>query len=411
MKKWMKCFILAASVMELCIPTTAMAAQRYETSVINGISIGEINIALENIIENTDNVVIPGQTVTRTVRVLNMANPAWLRIRCDVVSDEIDNLDGVVPTLRNDAGWIYKDGYYYCKNPIPNNESVEFTSAITIPVTWTEDTAGKQFAVNITAQAVQEANFVPDFNSEQPWYGTVIETSTSTEPFHATLSSDKAFVVEFRNGSEGLIHTGDDFFSGLGTLMPGDILSDTVELYNAYNRTIDLYFTAEPMESTLAKEVQLEIKDDASNLIFSGSLSDSIKDKLIATLKSGERKTLIYTVSVPADLKNADALSSAQTKWIFMAEIRQKSNGSSGGGSSHSSVNTIITNNNNPEYPNVPEKPTEEPKKDKPFIPDTGDRAKTGFYLAGMLISLAGFIIISKRKGKKEDEEEKKDKN
>lgn len=46
---------------------------------------------------------------------------------------------------------------------------------VTIPAAWTSKAQDRVLGLTVTAEAVQAANFTPDFNSESPWGDTEIE--------------------------------------------------------------------------------------------------------------------------------------------------------------------------------------------------------------------------------------------
>lgn len=184
----------------------------------------------------------------------------------------------------------------------------------------------------LTADAVQEANFTPDWNAGDPWFGTVIETCVHTS-YDPKLAGSQVFSVVFENGADGLVKTGEDFFSNWASLMPGDTVSGQVTLKNSYRRTVTMYFKTETIaDDALLKALNLEIKN-GDTVIYSGTMDGAMAERVkIASLAMNEEAILTYTVSVPKELNNSYALSKTQTKWIFSAYMSSSSGGGGGGG-------------------------------------------------------------------------------
>ena len=159
-------------------------AAQSEVSVENNVDIGNINISLEKHGldekgEKTDfddaQVVVPGQVVDELVDIFNLANDAWVRMKVTFDDSTIDGnmLDDSLLNLGED--WVKCGDYYYCTKPVKHGESAEFLKSVSIPAEWTEAVSEKDLKINFTADAVQEKNFTPNFKSDDPWFGTVIQ--------------------------------------------------------------------------------------------------------------------------------------------------------------------------------------------------------------------------------------------
>ena len=208
-------------------------AAQSEVSVENNVDIGNINISLEKHGldekgEKTDfddaQVVVPGQVVDELVDIFNLANDAWVRMKVTFDDSTIDGnmLDDSLLNLGDD--WVKCGDYYYYTKPVKHGEAAEFLKSVSIPAEWTEALSEKDQKINFTADAVQEKNFTPNFKSDDPWFGTVIEQSV-TDAYTVPVTSNNPFSVAYEGGAAGLVKVGDDFFSNWGTLMPGDVVS------------------------------------------------------------------------------------------------------------------------------------------------------------------------------------------
>lgn len=405
------------------IPSYA-AVSRYETDIVNHVSIGDINISLNEyeldadgneIPYNNHKLVLPGDRIDKIVRVTNQANSAWLRMKIEYVSvDGIQGMSDEMLTLDSEQ-WEKIGEYWYWKQPISTDQSIDFIRDVKVPSEWDESYSGKKFSIVITAEAVQEANFTPDFTMPDPWFGTIIETCVHSS-YETTYAKDKNFLVVFEDGTKGLVQIGDDFFSGWDSLMPGDIVSDTVTLKNNYRKPITLYFhTKTVADDALLKALNLMIKN-GEQVIYDGSLAGEISKKVkLATLGEDETATLSYTLTVPAELNNDYAMASTKTRWIFSTELR--SGGSSGGGGGSGSggadpghgpgvqsgpePNVPTT----PEIPEVPGTPQDKLIFDPPKMGD--DSLGLGFWAAMMATSLCGMFLLLIGGKRKEDSDEK----
>lgn len=335
-------FIIPAMCSVLTMTPCMAYAGEYTTEVTNSVTLGDVSISLseyepdedgKEVPYQNDKQVLPGQTVDKIVRITNNANASWIRVKAEYTSEEgLDSLSDNELTLA-DGDWEKIGDYYYYKKPVAKDESVDFLKRVKIPASWDSTYAEKGFSMILTADAVQEANFTPDWNAGDPWFGTVIETCVHTS-YDPKLAGNQTFSVMFENGADGLVKTEEDFFSNWTSLMPGDTVSGQVALKNNYRRTVTMYFKTETIaDDALLKALHLEIKN-GDTVLYSGAMDGAITEKVkIASLAMNEEAVLTYTVSVPKELNNSYALSKTQTKWIFSAYMSSSSGG--GGGGSH----------------------------------------------------------------------------
>ena len=306
------------------------------TVVVNNGQMGLVSIKLSEYEydENGDEIpyidnklVAPGDKITKIARITNEAEKCWIRARLIWDSEVITDLSDDMAVIAD--GWIKRGEYYYYTKPLENGEAMDFLKAINIPNYWGNEYENQLFHCTVQADAVQYVHFTPDFDSEDPWFGTPIEVSIYDS--YGKQTTDDLFQVVYKGGSQGLVRVGDDFFSHWGILMPGDVLTDTVELKNEFEYPITMYFSIEKLvDDKLAKAIRIEIKD-GDKVIFEGSLADALNEVEIAYLKKGESKTLTYTLTVPAELQNEYALLKTKTKWIFRCKIHYPDNPNPGG--------------------------------------------------------------------------------
>ena len=62
-----------------------------------------------------------------------------------------------------------KDAYYYLTDILEHSEKITLFNEVHFPAEWTEEYAGQKIKINIQADAIQAANFTPNFDDMSPW--------------------------------------------------------------------------------------------------------------------------------------------------------------------------------------------------------------------------------------------------
>ena len=175
-----------------------------------------------------DGIVLPSQTVSKIPRITNYAETCYIRVKTTYTSEapeptatvddgattpaptEPDNYsesvqtetpnkeatitpeptdqpgDAEVPDVDHDSeaepeteyilsdeelagisdAWVQHGEYYYYTQPLKNGESADFFQSVTIPSVWSSKASDRELGLTVTAEAVQAANFTPNFDSE-----------------------------------------------------------------------------------------------------------------------------------------------------------------------------------------------------------------------------------------------------
>lgn len=161
------------------VPSGA-ATRTYSTEVTNTITTGDINISLEEFQLNPEGrripyvdgkLVVPGQRVDKIVTITNEAQKAWIRAKVEYNTK--DGLEGMSDDMLGgiSSEWKKCGDYFYYTEPVDTAETVDFFRQVVVPWEWDETCEEKGFSIGVTAQAVQAANFVPDFQTMEPWFG------------------------------------------------------------------------------------------------------------------------------------------------------------------------------------------------------------------------------------------------
>ena len=311
------------------------AAAEYSTEVENNIETGLVSIHLDQyeydsagkLLEYEDcQKVRPGARLNRLIHISNKANSAWIRLKISLkTSDTLFGFGEEMLTGMN-KGWIRRGAYYYWTKPLDKGEGVYFDNSLLIPASWSEADVCKEFQVSVSADAVQTKNYSPDFDSEDPWFGTVIEQSLY-DSYEEKEAVQNNFAVIFKGGAEGLVKTGKDFFSGWGTLMPGDTVHDEVTISSSYSAPVKIWFYTNTQASDrmndLADKVRITIRDDSS-VIYEGPLSGTVDKVLLGEYTAGSTGKISYSVYVPKELTNRYSLANARTVWVFECEVLEE---------------------------------------------------------------------------------------
>ena len=305
-------------------------------SVLNHIETGDVDISLaeyslkdgEEVPYQDPKVVLPGETISKIPKIQNRAAAAWVRASVNVrpKGEEPSPLDlDDVQVTGIPEEWVKRGDYYYYTRPIKAKESVTLFREVLIPAAWSETVSGKAFMVEIRADAIQEANFQPDFDAMSPWGNEEIEQCVheadnrilKTES-HVTLG------VEFSGTSHRLVAIPQDFFANLPAMMPGDTVSDKIIISNTTSDTAEILFgTQIPVQSQEGKDLisnlKLVIRNSSDRVIYEGKLSAEPLNVPVSlgTFRPGQQDELSFSISMPPELKNAYALRKGDVKWVF----------------------------------------------------------------------------------------------
>lgn len=297
----------------------------------NSGSIGAVDIKLTQELEGADSgqpiTILPGSEINLKTKLTNKAEPAWVRVKIEY------------PTVKNDQGlellnddsirlasdeWQLIGDYYYLNRAMKHKESIDITEKITLPNEWSGGYNGEDCTIAVKAEAIQEKYFKPDFTSDDPWYGAVIETfdSTNYKP-EENKTQNKHFGIIYNGGAEGLLKTEDDFFSNWERLMPGAVMTGKAEICNNMMIPIEIYFNryAETKNKTknsgVLEQIHLVIKNNNKE-IFNDTLDKAIsEDIILKKYDAGENSILSYELSIPEDAGNVIAQQEFTDFWTF----------------------------------------------------------------------------------------------
>lgn len=340
MKKRMR--ILAGALIAVILGAVwVYGAFSDKIEVINHISVGDINISITEyaqkgtgeVLYKTPENIVPGQKISKIPRITNYALPCWIRAKivCDSDSETLEGLSEQ-NILGISEDWIKRGEYYYYTKILKKQASVDLFQQVVIPESWTEEHADQDLKVEIQADAIQAANFTPDFSAASPWGDQEIQLCIHEEDGTLTCrKGETELSVEYRGDAHRLVAVPSDFFTNLNTAMPGDVLNDTVYLSNTTEETAELFFWTDTdgrteAELKMLNEIPFRIMLGEKEL-YTGTLdaADIDSPQSLGSFEPGEEGKLNFELRIPKEWDNSYALTKTDVTWIFAVEEKTES--------------------------------------------------------------------------------------
>ena len=266
--------------------------------VVNHISVGDIKISVEEfkkkgtkeVLYNNKGDVLPGAVVSKIPRITNRALPCWVRARILYTNDRKE-LEGLDDTKLSgfSSKWIKRGEYYYYTSILKRKETVDLFQSVHIPASWKKEHELQKLGLTIQAEAIQAANFTPDFSAMSPWGNQLIRQCIHEEDGAMTCKKPQTKLsVEFNGKAHKLLSVPGDFFTNLGTAMPGDVLTDTITVSNTTDSAAEaMAITAISAALGLGRLIALP---------FAGPLSDKLGRRISTAI--GSASYAIYLVGL-----------------------------------------------------------------------------------------------------------------
>ena len=335
MKKRRIAMIFAVGL--LSVGTYALAGGKTLLTVHNKAATSIVNIKLDEYqmtdgkLEEYKNgkVVVPGQVVSKIPEITCLEEPCY--VRCAVTWDnpEADSASEVFTITEDDllgigTEWTKTGDYWYCTHPLEKGDHVQLFSGIHFSELFTEAVSGQRLDLYVKAEAIQAANFTPDFSSSNPWKGAgdILRSVKTRNGAPATSKSDVDIQVTMKGAAAELVTNADNFFDGFQELMPGDRKELVVKIHNTTKKQYKLWLKfknpkQEKDSTELLKKITIEVTN-GKDTIYSGTMFDmSGKSKLLGLYKPGGKSELTVKVAVPGDVDNSLALTEVKSDWIF----------------------------------------------------------------------------------------------
>lgn len=366
---------IAAGILVTAVSTISGSYAYYQDSVTvtNHISTGDVNIGIQEYEKDGDTekvyagpkegIVLPSQTISKIPRITNYAETCYIRVKTTYsgeASDSVSNVDtekpeedsktdadpNETPEATEETAQETTENAETEVTPAPEEpEKPEITPEptetpsvdqdketfqnVTIPAAWTSKAQDRVLGLTVTAEAVQAANFTPDFNSESPWGDTEIEQCVHETDNSITEVTKQytAMSVTYEGAARKLVAAPEDFFRNLQTAMPGDTISDSFQLSNTTATSAEFFFHTETPgnltdeELDLLKQFKLTITQNGKTLYNGDLQAASLNQEIsLGTLETGKNSRVQFTLQLPAELKNAYAKRESMVNWIFRVQ-------------------------------------------------------------------------------------------
>lgn len=302
-------------------------------SVTSRISTGDVNIQLKElevsdgkeVSYSNEKLVMPGDVVSKIPRIINLAEPCWIRAKVSFTNSQ-EAMEGFSQKnlLGMPEGWKKIGSYYYYTKVLERSHEVNLFTKVQIPKEWENAHEGQKLSMIIRADAIQAANFQPDFHSSSPWGSQEIELCVhETDGKALTDKNTRKLSVEFNGEAHKLLAVPDDFFSNFQVAMPGDQFQDSIEISNTTKKDAEIFFRTAVVNQSeeqidLLKKLRLNIYINGRKLYSCSLKADSLNEEVsLGTYRPGEKGQMDFTITVPETLKNAYALRDAEVTWIF----------------------------------------------------------------------------------------------
>lgn len=101
---------------------------------------------------------LPGHTYDQVIGISVPADTSDALLRAKLTISNTDGASVNVSATTTDSWVEGDDGYYYYNGVASARSSIDFVTAVTIPTTLTNEDANKTFNIDISVEAIQEAN-------------------------------------------------------------------------------------------------------------------------------------------------------------------------------------------------------------------------------------------------------------
>lgn len=372
-------------------------------SVTSHIVTGDVHIGIQeftriNKIEKnyTDpGTILPGMKISKIPRIINKGMPCWIRARL-IFSNKRDSVEGLDESNIKGISekWIKKGDYYYYKKILGKSESADFFQEVSVPKKWDNEHALQKLGIEIRAEAIQAANFKPDFTAMSPWGNQTIQECVHEENGQLLKQKEKQKMsVEFNGKAHKLLAVPDDFFGNLGAVMPGDECKDTITVSNTTGQEAEIFFQTSvkgrnKLKKQILKEIKLKIYLD-KKLKYRGTLDSRPLEEnhSLGVFESGQERELEFVLEIPKEWDNSRAMKETDVTWIFTVDNDE----------TDISVNEKENSSGYRESANSQTQSHEASRKNSV---KTGDESR--LYLFVLLLVSSGIFVVAVAKNKKE---------
>lgn len=302
--------------------TTQIASEQTSTNGVD-IKIRTFKLNSENIEvrdEDSNKVVLPAEIISFIPKIENLGAKCYVRVKIFYINEDIE-AETYITGISNE--WKKHGEYYYYKNALNTKEIMELFDTIKIPQNISEITSSKKIKLEITAEAIQEKNFEPDYTKDDPWQGIIPTKSVNTE-YNIDTNKDKNITINCENVTSGDIEVSDEFINDMIDIMPGDSYSSSIKIKNTNKKNAKYYLKLDleglnEIEIGLLEEIDLIIRNKQGKVIYSGKIRNA-ENILLGKYNIGEEDEFEFKMLVPKDLANKYAGINPKLNWTFSVD-------------------------------------------------------------------------------------------
>lgn len=291
----------------------------------SGLSTSAVDLEIKEFNQNNQpfdkdgTMVMPGDEIILIPRINNLGIDCNLRVKIDyTINNEDFNVEDYIE--GNYSSWTKNGDYYYYDQVLSKQGSIDLFNKVTIPNVSSEYN-GKLVILRIVVEAVQAKNF--DGN----WDDVDIKQSID-RVYDIDYDGDSSVIYEDNTNHHITLDNG--FFDKLGNMLPGDNISETVNILNNSNSKCEYFLSINnnlnSEELALLRKMRLLVKKQNGDIIIDSDLADQNKHSL-GTYSSGEGDNYIIVVSLPSDIDNDFSKLFAKITWSFSYDLKEEHNG------------------------------------------------------------------------------------
>ena len=264
--------------------------------------------------------VMPGDIISFIPKIKITEDKCYLRIKLYYINDQIEASEYV--SGMSDK-WEKHGEYYYYNYDLNRGEIVKVFDSIKIPENIDKMINNKDVKFTISAEAIQERNFTPNYELEDPWNG-ITPTKNNSVSYNIDAKSSSNITIDYVGDAEEDVKVPNSFFSSIKRIMPGDSYTSSIEINNKDKEKARYYLTLGADESDkqvieLLKKLDLIITNKNGVIIYNGKMISDEKIFLGEYGLNGYDK-LEFKIIVPEDLKNEYVNLKPKLNWKFSVE-------------------------------------------------------------------------------------------
>lgn len=288
-----------------------------------GLSTSAVDIEIEEFNKNNQpfdedgSLVMPGDEISLIPRINNLGIDCYIRTKIEyVINNDVfqvnDYIDG------NYKSWIKKGEYYYYDSILSKNSYVELFDKVVIP-DLSDAYNGKSVVVHIVVEAVQAKNFNGNWNE--------VEIKRSIDRTY-DIDYDGESSVLYEDNTNHHISLDDRFFDRLGNMLPGDSVSESINLLNKSESKNEYYLSIDynnltSKELALLQNIKILVKNKNGKILIDSNLANK-DNHILGIYKKGEEDIFTIEISLPKELDNDYSKLYTKIKWKFSYKVLSK---------------------------------------------------------------------------------------